>query len=72
MQMTSLANLISILPDDTDIIADVDGSEGQCSITLPFCMRDIEGFASESGNDAVTILASAFGYTVSRFTGSTH
>ncbi len=56
--------------DPQSVIADVDGAAGTAERTISSGRKDIGELCKADGITAEQLFASAFGYTLSRFTGS--
>lgn len=64
--------MFSDIPDDTEIMRDTDGSEGSGRMTLSVSFTDLEHYSSGLHVGAESVLMAAFGYSVSRISGSSH
>ena len=62
--------MLSDVPDDTILIPDADGCVGNRSIVLSESPESISEASRRIGSTPANMLAAAFGYTLSRFTGS--
>lgn len=65
-------DMISGIPDDTEIMRDANGSEGSGRIILSTSVTDLEHYSSGLHFETESVLTAAFGYAVSRISGSSH
>ncbi len=65
-------DMFSDMPEDTSLVGDPEGCSGAVSAKLTQSVGSISEFTHRLGIIPANLLAAAFGYTLSRFTGSTH